>query len=106
MSTFVTHPAATSYRFGMVFFFVFLVGRTAGLYEAGRVLIYLNVSQMRHAILLIAILAIGTAVAQPTNPRGFDFSGSSINFQSSCNPVLQDSINRAVGLLHLFWFAL
>ena len=59
-------------------------------------------------VLLACVLAATTpAVAQHDHPAGgADQVGSaSVSFQTSCAPALQQDFNRAVALLHSFWFA-
>lgn len=59
-------------------------------------------------VVLACVLAVTTPVfAQHDHPAGgADQVGSaSVSFQTSCAPALQQDFNRAVALLHSFWFA-
>jgi len=59
-------------------------------------------------VVLACVLAAATpAVAQHDHPEGgADQVGSaSVSFQTSCAPALRAEFNRAVALLHSFWFA-
>ena len=64
---------------------------------------------MRLTISLALSIALATAMparAQHDHPEGGDLVGTAgVSFQTSCAPALRQDFNRAVALLHSFWFA-
>ena len=58
-------------------------------------------------LVLSFALAVATpALAQHDHPEGGDLVGTAgVSFQTSCAPALRQDFNRAVALLHSFWFA-
>ena len=64
---------------------------------------------MKLAIILITSFALAAAAparAQHDHPEGGDLVGTAgVSFQTSCAPALRQDFNRAVALLHSFWFA-
>jgi len=59
------------------------------------------------AIVWCALSAPGLAMTQhQDHAPGADAVGSaSVSFETSCAPALKLDVNRAVALLHSFWFA-
>ena len=64
---------------------------------------------MKLVIILITSFAFAAAAparAQHEHPEGGDLVGTAgVSFQTSCAPALRQDFNRAVALLHSFWFA-
>ncbi|HEX2500848.1 MAG TPA: hypothetical protein VHO73_05280, partial [Methylomirabilota bacterium] len=61
---------------------------------------------MRHAlqyvaVALIALVAVVPAITQ--QHAGHEKLGQ-VNFVNTCSPAVQADLNRAVALLHSFWF--
>jgi hypothetical protein len=58
-------------------------------------------------ILLLVLFSRGAADAQHDHPAGAadQIGGAHITFQTSCDPAVAADFNRAVALLHSFWFA-
>ncbi len=56
--------------------------------------------------LFFTLAAIAPVRAQHDHPEGGDLVGTAgVSFQTSCAPALRQDFNRAVALLHSFWFA-
>src|ERR671910_608069 len=68
---------------------------------------------MKHAILFTVVLSLtASPVFAQTQPQhdhaiagGDQVGGDSVSFVTSCAPALRQDFNRAVALLHSFWFA-
>ncbi|HET9467287.1 MAG TPA: hypothetical protein VFO48_02700 [Vicinamibacterales bacterium] len=68
---------------------------------------------MKHAIILTLVVLLATSPILAQAPAQHDHAaaqtdqvgGDSVSFLTSCAPALRQDFNRAVALLHSFWFA-
>ena len=57
------------------------------------------------AALLLVLPAFASAQHEHAEPGGDQVGSDSVSFVTSCAPALRQDFNRAVALLHSFWFA-
>ncbi len=57
------------------------------------------------ASLLLALPAAGSAQHEHASPGADQVGSDNVSFLTSCAPALRQDFNRAVALLHSFWFA-
>jgi hypothetical protein len=60
---------------------------------------------MRVGSSLLVVALIGLVVASPGVAQHSSHTLGQVNFSSTCNPAVQADLNRAVALLHSFWWS-